>query len=444
MGSVMAHHSRRVQGLALGAVVLMCQQSSVTQGSALESDASEGRQAAFSLSLQREIPLEHPLSFPADGGWLLRSVVAMHPDGTRALVLIPGERRIALRPRPSSGLSERGFVLAWVDFSTGQFSHSTELRFTEEEGFGFSMAPGGDLVCVIAGQRVMILDERLSPIMWRASEITDPQGGQRVASSCSFVAGTSAVLVAFVLRRTSLLDVRTSLMQWNWKENSVSLFHLNSFLPDTLSLREDLVVTSRTLPNQLYLIRFEERNLRTQEVSWVREYEAHITSKLALSNKLVFSVGGFTGLFLGGSDLTATSMVHANKLLGVRIDGNRYLLTDDRVRVWDRGSDERGREFRLRGLTLQWPLCISHDESWFAARAVSFSHYADNGTLRWNSNQFVVFSLDDLKRRLYLSEKFGPDEAITGLAVSGDDKTLLVTTSRRVLVYEVNAVESRK
>jgi hypothetical protein len=452
---MMIVQSHRVhEWAATVAAVLCCLHAAALPASGQRAPSSEQKKVAgFSLTLQREIPFEHPLLFPSDGAWLMQRAVAIHPDGKRVAVLIPGEKPVALRPRPASGLSERSFLLAWVDLSTGQLLTSRELLFSEVEFFGFAMAAGGDFFCVIADQKVMILDEELNTVDSTQAEITDPRGKKGWATSCAFVPGTAdTILVAYTCFDGPPWEWRSSLMQWNWKENTALKVHWDVFLPDSVPLREDHVLIYRTLPDWLKRFRLEEIELRTQKASSGTEFGGFAAAKLVLSDNLVFRVDGDLGRSAGtDSPLVFTIPERFHDSYG---DSRIYVTTprrpgqseagkrvplqmDDRVVVWERNSVGHEREFRFPGAALVWPLLVAPSEAWFVVRAAKFSHFADNWALGWDFSQFVVFSLDGSKRRLYASEKFGPDEAITGFALSRDGKTLLVSTSSRLLVYEV-------
>jgi hypothetical protein len=460
----LALHSHRDDVLTLTVLAVIC----LLQASALPARAQQSispqkkKVVSLSLKLQREIPFEHPLVFPPDDAWLMQSVIAMHPDGKRALVLIPAEAKVALRPRSASGLSERGFLLAWVELATGRLLTTRELLFFERESFGFSMAPSGDFFCLIAGQKVMILDESLTTVDWTQAEISDPQGKKRWATSCAFVPGTpDEVLVAYSFFGGPPWEWRTSLMQWNWKEKAALLVHWDLLVPESVPLREDHVLIYRALPNWVFRFLVEEVDLRTREASSGREFEGFHAAQLVPLERIVLRVD-FASHRGGGIDVAKQVTVperfedlYKQRQWGVRVpyrgtpniegpSGHRinvpeqqYISTDGRVEMWDRGSTRRATEFRFGGAALQWPLCVAHDGSWFVVRAVKFSQIAENFTLLWDFNQFLVFSLDGSKRRLYTSEKFGPDEAITGFGLSRDDKTLLVSTSSRLLVYEI-------
>jgi hypothetical protein len=454
-------HSHRVHALASTVTAMIC----LLQASALPARAQQSispqkkKVVSLSLKLQKEIPFEHPLVFPSDGGWLMQRVIALHPDGKRAAVLIPGEKPVALRPRPAGGLSGRSFLLAWIDLATAQLLTTREILFSEGEIFGISMAASGDFFCVIADQKVMILDETLTTVDWTQAEITDAQGNKRVATSCAFVPDTvDAVLVAYTFSDGTPWGGRTSLMQWNWKEKTALKVHWDLFLPDSVPLREDQVLIYRALPDWLYRFRLEEVDLRTQEVSGGRDFEGFDTAKLVPSDRLVLRVDSVRA---GGTADVAKAVIiperfedrYKQSRVKVRLPENPHiegppqvkidvpeqghLPTDDRVVMWNRDSTRRATEFRLGGAALQWPLCVAHDGSWFVVRAAKFSRIADNGTLMWNSNRFMIFSLDNFKRPLFTSMEFSSDEAITGLALSRDDKTLVVATSSRLLVYEV-------
>jgi len=413
---------------------------------------TQSNSARLSLKLLREIPFEQPLLMPQDRPWLLKRVVAMHPEGKRALVLLPQEKKITLQVRPASNLPERTFLLAWVGLATGQLLATREIVFSKSELFGFSTTDAADLFCVIAEQRVMILDGALSTVDWTQSELSSPQGEKRVATACSFIPETNSVLITFSSFECLLWECRSSLMVWKWKEKSASFFHWDQKIVAAVPLREDRVLVYRSLPDWLFRFRLEEFDLRTRDSSWAGDLEGYPTSSLVLTDRVVIRVDWAR---TGGSDflrgVTAPERfrdAHTRhdpenwvELRGGKPrEGNHhaYGLVENKVLAWIRGGNrEPVTKFEVQRLKLLWPLYVARDNEWFAVRAIKLFRDKDNSTDGWDFNQFMIFSLDGSKRRLYTSEKFGPNEAITGLALSRDDKTLLVSTSSRLLVYSV-------
>jgi len=451
----MMTNSCRVPVLTIAIVAVVCA-SQVFVAPLQPQENSRGRYTSgnLSLRLEREIAFDHPLLMPQDHRWVLKHVIAFHLDGRRAAILIPGEKKIGLRPRTVSQLTERSFLLVWLDLPTGRFLATRELSLTEREHFGFAMADTGDLLCVIAGQKVIILNETLSDVDWTHSELSKTPAVERIAFSCSFVPKSTSVLVTYDSRIGPPYAWRSTLMLWNWEKKSSSLLHWDQFVVDALPLTENRVLIYRTIPDWAFRFRLEVMDLRSRDALWVGDIDGFAKSSLVLSDDLVLRADW--ELNVGGESPTSFEIPERfhdrNKVLqAFRVrerqqsegGSESFILLEDRVVAWDRGSRRQVAEFRARGLALQWPLCIARNANWFAVRAVDFSRREDDFTLSWKSNQFMIFSLDGSKRRLYASEKFGPDEAITGLALSRDDKTLLVATSSRLLIYSVEEYFSK-
>lgn len=408
--------------------------------------AASQRLTSISLALRHEIPLEHPLQLPQDYPWLLERGIVMHPDGKRIAMLLPTEKPIKLQARPASGVSERSFLLAWVGLDTGEVSTSREVSFAENSGFGFSSSEAGDLFCMIGNNKVMILDEAFRTVDWTHAEVSGPQGEKRIATGCAFVPGASKVLVEY-LQYGYPGDVQSTLMEWDWEKSSAFLLHWNEYVLDAAPLSENRLITLRQprspLPTSLLRFRLEERELRGEKILWGYDVKGFTTGKLFLSRNLLFRVdrdAAWPGEIPPQTmNFRIDDIVLEHEVRDPRRSGRRFLNLGGRVQVGSREGTQPELEFRMRGFALHWPLSVARDENWFVVRAIDFSRIEDNQTPGWDSNLFVIYSLDGSKRRLYTSEKFGPEEAITGFALTPDDKTLVVATSRRLLIYDVKA-----
>jgi len=403
----------------------------------------------LSVRLHKEVPFQHPLIMPNDTPWLFERGVAIHPDGKRIAVLLPAEKKVALQARTVGNLSQYPFLLAWVEMDSGRMTHSKEFQFGKGEDFGFSLTPDGDSVCIVAGGRVALLDSSFHTFSWIESGVRNHDGLELRATGCTFVPKQTQVLVEFANLTGPVLPwaLKSALLLWDWKkEVARGPIYSSVFILDAVPLDGDRAMVYRQVPNWLYRFRLEEFRFIDGMSSSGVESKGFITSKLQLSSKYVFrvernpewpgdpapSVDTPSTLYDGREyvwDHRVSKRSNPKAKVFVDLTGN--------VLLWSRESPQAGQEFSLWRHLLHWPLLVSHDELWFAVRAVRFKYWEDNQALGWDSNRFVIFSLDGKKRRLYTSEKFGPQEAITGFALSPDNKTLVVATSRRLLIYDV-------
>lgn len=456
----MAQHSKRLTTFAsaVAGVVCLLQTEALPVGAKVVASRGTKQSVGVSLTLRREIPFEYPFLMPQDYSWLMERVIALHPGGKRAAVLLPTEKKPVLQARPESDAPERRFLLAWVDLASGDISLTRELSFvSNQKNFGFSLSVSGDLLCVIADRKVMVLDEAFSTVDWTYAELTGPNGEKRLATDCKFVPGTSAVLVRYdsIVGPVAFWDLQTSLLEWNWKERRASVFHWTEYVSDAIPLLENRVILYRRLPNWANRFRLEDRNLRTEEVLGAIDFQSFGDTRLVITAD---RIGTVEHLLAGTGDEACeryegplpqgfhdsgkgTLKLRPELIVRSRRDPQceALLPLTGQVSILDRALTQRVTEFRMGGYVLYWPLSVSNDESWIAVRAVDFSYVEKNLALGWDSNRFVIFSLNGSKRRLYTSEKFGPGEAITGFALTPDDKTLVVATSRRLLIYDVEA-----
>jgi hypothetical protein len=323
------------------------------------------------------------------------------------------------------------------------------MSFAVNETFGFSLSEDGTALCVISDHKVILLNHALEMVEWIDSGLTSPRGQELRARGCEFVPGTSELLVEywnFTDQKVSW-ELKSALLFWDWTQRKVrGPFHARVFVLDTVPVSGTRAIVYHARPNWLHRYLLEEINLATDEPLWQTESKGFSGPQLVASNQHVIRVERWHPW--PGDTSRRVEMPHAfhdatepmrRPLVIERKDPEKRSLLnlDGRVVAWERHTGKPRWDYSIWPTLLHWPLLVSKDDKWFAVRTVRFKYWEDNQTPGWDDNRFVIFALDDTKRRLFRSQKFGSQEAITGFALSPDGKTLVVTTSRRLLIYDV-------
>lgn len=370
--------------------------------------------------------------------WFSAKTLAIHPDGKRILALIPLPADPVLRLRPAHGQPERRFRLQWISLESGEAQQSKELAFRRGELFGFEFSPAGNTLCTIAEGKVLVLDIALQAVAQLDSQVRNAKGETFNGSRCGFFPDSTELLILFQ-RFLTPWNAGAMLQTFDWQRRKVSaVVSFPQYASDTIPLS----------CNRLLMI--------NPELGWRFR---HRIAEVALDGhpRKAFwkAFSGEEGpLFLIASP---TFVFRVERVFNIPDDvltlyWDRRTYPDDeddiglkpypssgfigRIRSWKRGTGKKGPEFAQEGYDLVWPTAVSSDERWLATRAFHFDHM-DMGQTLWDDNRFVIFDIGAPKKPIFVSENFGPEEMITGLAFTPDRKTLVVATSRRLLIYDV-------
>lgn len=402
--------------------------------------------ASPNLTLRRAIPFEFPLQIPQDLPWHFEQFLALHPDGQRVAILIPKRPKIGPQRRTEETEPQREFRLAWIDLESGKQLQSFPLTFGVREQFGFSMSRDATALCAVANGEVLLLNSALQIVAREALQPTNPGEETLQPRTCFFSADTAEVFILFWCANGLWWNCPSAVALWNWnKDYTVSRFN-STYVADAILTAEDWVVIYSLEPGWAY--RYKARTLSPQrgwqslwEVSAQGEETAQLvaTSQLLVRSERILTFP--TDRLIRATPITPDLLEWFRRGPRVRDAANPDqeigLGISGKILVWQRGTDEKATELSIRGKQLQWPTIVSDDERWLVTRAVRFTYLDQTRQPRWDDNRFVIFDLRKPKKPIYVSEKFGPEEAITGLAFTSDRKTLVVATSRRLLIYDV-------
>lgn len=399
------------------------------------------------LSLRREIPYDYPLQVPQDLPWHFERFFALHPDGTRALVLLPERVDAALQRRLEKREPMRRFRLAWVHLGTGEQVQGTQLKFGAMEHFGFSVSAKMDFLCAISDDQVRILNSSLHEVASLDAHRLHPGGEQVSAVGCHFFRTGTVVLILFQGASPPWDNAPCIVIQWDFNAGSIlDTFMPPAFIDDALPLSDGTVVTFGLEPGWAFRFRGDLRDPRHQwKPQWTVSIKDNPYTRLTVTNHLVVRS---ERQFSRPQDTRRTFAVNTadsnQRLDGLLVRnetgqgvGPITLQLTGKILMWRLGGRQRPVEFSVRRMQLQWPTVLSIDERRLATRMVRFTHVDRSLQPRWNDSRFAIFDIDKPKKPVYVSDNFGPEEAVTALAFSRDGKTLVVATSRRLLIYDV-------
>ena len=421
--------------------------------------SSAGPKPKLTVTRGKEIKFEHPLRLPQELQWIVEKVLAVHPDGQRVALLLPQPKPPDLQPRPEHGQAERIYRLAWISLDTGEVERSRELNYRRRilavspplvphgwpgnapdgEKFGFALAPGGDHLCTIAGGDIVVLDLNLEIVARRPSRFADSDGKQWRAGACSFFPDAPRLLITLWEDGVSFSYAKSKLLVYDWQEEiPLRIAHVEGYTFDAVALADQRSILTNLEAGFAWRYRIAEVSLNEESpgVLWQTYFRENAGKRLVVTRNYVFrgespwvSPGDhalYTNPLEDLADFYDLPPITASPSPGVI----------GRIRFWNRYSGKPEPEISLRGYVLLWPIAVSPDERWLAVRAVHYNEIVGKEPF-WDDNRFVIVSVENPKKPLYVSENFGRGEAVTGLAFTPDGLRLIVSTTARLLIYNI-------
>lgn len=416
------------------------------------------------LALQREIIHQQGIPLPNALRWIPDNVLALDNTGTRLLILLPVETTPEMKRRYSDDLAARSYRLAWIDLSGASVGPYRVLEYWPGQGlppllrktdagfdierqptagnFGFVMSPDRDLICTISRSKVFILSRELEDVWEFPTHLSD-LGNNYYAVSCNFSADGRHCSILYWQQADRI--TRTLLVLYDLGAGTQHSFSFNTLVSDLAILEFPRAVMINREPRWLYRYRVSEFILDSgmEKPLWKTHVTENGGQRLVFSPQFMFRAerdsinrgedGGGVVSSRGFYDSDSRSPARDWPVPGII----------GTIRSWRRESAEKGPSFSLDDYVLHWPVAVSADGRLLVSRATHFDRLEGNFTL-WDDERFVVFDVANPNRLLYISENFGTNEAIMGIAFSPDRSMLVVATTTRLLIYEIKEAPAKQ
>lgn len=399
-------------------------------------------QVELKLRLERHFPENLPIR---EGlRWTFQNPLAMSPQGDRVAVLVPHPWESGLRRRRAAWGTERSFELEWIRVTDGTVLHSRTLDYRRHrmltESFGIAISDSSGHLCTLASGEILILDGDFEIVARFPTDTAELSRYPLRAQRCGFFPESNLLFVLLIdeerLRRSAFAV-------YEWSDGGPRRIHFSVSsvqYQDAVPVGATRVVAISLEPAARYRYRLSEIDLTQQKPrqvwrSFVNEngwQRLRVTKDLVLRGEWEYKYPvDRIKIVWGGSEYDADNPPELSSLPSPNITG--------RIRTWARPTGHRRFEYGVTGYDTMWPIAISTDGRWLAARLIHFTTWNLHGQHLWDDVRFAVFEVGEPSAPLYISENFGAEEAVTGMAFTLDRKALVVTTSRRLLVYDIHS-----